>query len=66
VGTAARLRKTEEWLADAISTRCPSSPKPVSWVWCENNYFTEKCSGSEAGSYLRLIDVCITQLEVPQ
>jgi len=22
----------------------------------ENNYFTEICSGSEAGSYLRLID----------
>jgi len=26
-----------------------------------NNYFTEICSGSEAGSYLRRID-CITQL----
>ena len=25
-------------------------------------YFTEMCSGSEAGSYLRLIDFCITQL----
>jgi len=24
--------------------------------------FTEMCSGSEAGSYLRLIDLCITQL----
>jgi len=24
-------------------------------------YFTEMCSGSEAGSYLRLIDLCITQ-----
>ena len=23
----------------------------------ENNYFTEMCSGSEAGSHLRLIDV---------
>ena len=22
----------------------------------ENNYFTEMCSGSEAGSYLRLMD----------
>ena len=22
----------------------------------ENNYFTEVCSGSEAGSYLRLVD----------
>jgi len=29
----------------------------------ENNYFTEMCSGSEAGSYLRRhIDFCITQL----
>jgi len=28
----------------------------------KNNYFTEMCSGSEEGSYLRLIDVCITQL----
>ena len=27
-----------------------------------NNNFTEVCSGSEAGSYLRLIDVCIAQL----
>jgi len=26
------------------------------------NYFRKMCSGSEAGSYLRLIDVCITQL----
>ena len=23
---------------------------------CENNYFTEMCSGAEAGSYLRLMD----------
>jgi len=23
---------------------------------CENNYFTEMCSGSEAGSYLRIRD----------
>jgi len=28
----------------------------------QNNYFTEMCRGSEAGSYLRLIDFCITQL----
>ena len=26
------------------------------------NYFTEMCSSFEAGSYLRLMDVCITQL----
>jgi len=28
----------------------------------EGNYLAEMCSGSEAGSYLRLIDLCITQL----
>ena len=28
----------------------------------KNNYFAEMCCGSEAGSYLRLIDFCITQL----
>ena len=28
----------------------------------KNKYFTEMCSGSEAGSYLRLVDFCITQL----
>ena len=28
----------------------------------KNNYFTEMCSGSEAVSYLRLIDFWITQL----
>ena len=28
----------------------------------ENNYLAELCSGSEAGSYLRFIDICITQL----
>ena len=25
----------------------------------KNYYFTEMCSGSEAGSFLRLIDVCV-------
>jgi len=29
----------------------------------DGHSFTEMCSGSEAGSYLRLIDVCITQLK---
>jgi len=28
----------------------------------KNNYFTEMCSCSEAGSYLRLMEFCITQL----
>ena len=30
----------------------------------QNNHSTEMCSGSETGSYLRLIDSCITQLKV--
>ena len=29
----------------------------------KDNYFTEPSSGSEAGSYLRLVDSCITQLK---
>ena len=29
----------------------------------KNNHFTEMCCGTEAGSYLRLIDSCITQLK---
>jgi len=28
----------------------------------KNKYFTEMCSGSEEGTYVRLIDLCITQL----
>ena len=28
----------------------------------KNNYFTEMCSGSEEGSYLMLVDLCIAQL----
>ena len=34
----------------------------ISLTCHQNNYFTEMCSGSEEGSYLRLIDFCITQL----
>ena len=29
----------------------------------KNNHFTEMCSGTEAGSYVRRIDSCITQLQ---
>jgi len=47
-----KLLQTTELYADA-SAKVRSRFK--------NNYFTEKCSGSEAGSYLRLIDFCITQ-----
>ena len=41
----------------AHSSRSPP-PSHECFVLCsqfENNYFTEMCSGSEAGSYLRLI-----------
>jgi len=32
-------------------------------ISAKNNHFTEMCCGSEAGSYLRRIDSCITQLK---
>jgi len=35
---------------------------PVTSVMVFLPPFAEMCSGSEAGSYLRLIDFCITQL----
>jgi len=48
---------------------CGSSTASLPWSWLspapvafKNKYFTEMCSGSEAGSYLRLIDLCITPL----
>ena len=41
--------------------RVPNCGFQVSWF--NSNYFTEISSGSEEGSYLRLIDFFITQLE---
>ena len=41
------------------STPTPAHPVPFEYQFSyqfKNNYFTEMCSGSEAGSYLRLID----------
>ena len=40
--------------------RLLTSESPCSFQF-KNNYFTEMCSVSEAGSYLRLIDFCINQ-----
>ena len=40
----------------------PPTPRPPLLDPCVNNYCTKTCSGSEKGSYLRLIDICITQL----
>jgi len=38
------------------------APPGASTARRQNNYFTERCSGAEEGSYLRLIDFCITQV----
>jgi len=40
--------RSEQEEGETTTDRCSSQ--------FENNYFTEMCSGSEAGSYLRLID----------
>jgi len=45
---------------DQTTNRAP--PLPLNDNMLGHNYFTEMCSGSEEGSYLRLIDFCITQL----
>ena len=50
------MQKAETDLAPSASNALPAKSQPF-----ENNYFTEMCSGTEGGSYLRLIDVCITQ-----
>jgi len=43
-----------------VHTACPSAGSESQF---KNNHFTEMCSGSEVGSYLRLIDSCITQVK---
>ena len=48
----------------AICARCRFCSASSNTRACtENNHFTEMCCGTEAGSYLRLIDSCITQLK---
>ena len=47
--------------AEAASTRADSERLVCSQF--KNNHFTEMCCVTEAGSYLRLIDSCITQLK---
>ena len=41
----------------------PPLPKVAAPCQFKNNHSTEMCSGSEAGSCLRLIDSCITHLK---
>ena len=53
-------RNTKPEIRRAPGQRCRAIGAPQSQF--ENNCFTEMCSGSEAGSYLRLTDFCITQL----
>ena len=40
----------------------PLNPNTGTVERCQNNYFTEMCSGSKAGLCLRLIDFRITHL----
>ena len=56
--------KFETGLVQVSSVQVSGSPGQL-WLFhltFKNNYFTEMCSGPEAGSYLRLIDFFITQL----
>jgi len=48
--------------ASIAATAARASPADRYSSQVKNNYFTEMSSGSEAGSYLRLIDFCVTQL----
>ena len=41
----------------ALAVPSVIASSPVRSSQFENNYFTEMCSGSKAGSYLRLIDL---------
>ena len=54
--------KREEREGERNAARAGESSADCHSSQFKNNYFTEMCSGSEAGSYLRLIDFCITQL----
>ena len=52
------------WPSTAACTP-PQTPPPAEGSSCsqfKNIFFAEMCSGSEEGSYFRLIDLCITQL----
>ena len=47
---------------DTAQARTASYEGVVGGGATQNLFHTEMCSGSEAGSYLRLVDICITQL----
>ena len=45
------------------SAQAPWFRESLIYIQFKNNHFTEMCCGTEAGSYLRLIDSGITQLK---
>ena len=48
-------------LSAAPGLQCAIGCEPTRAQHFEHSYFTDMCSGSEARSYSRLIDFCITQ-----
>jgi len=58
-----------EWWAASVTPRRAAPTRELRAVpvrhssQFKNHHSTEMCSGSEAGSYLRLTDSCITQLK---
>ena len=56
------LRARSELFEALIASSSRLFSSPACRAEFKNNYSTEMCSGSEAGSYLRLIDFCIAQL----
>ena len=52
-----------EALMENVMQRQKSEPSNPNSSQFKNNHSTEMCIGSEAGSYLRRIDSCITQLK---
>ena len=63
---ATTLHPTREILNPRSSTPgTANTPEPRA-PQIKNDYYAELCSGSEEGLYLRLIDLCITQLKAWQ
>ena len=59
-------RKVEarlEWYLSARSKADGNWSRLTVLECFHHNFFTKMCSGSEAGSYSRLVDFCITQLQ---
>ena len=66
-GPSRTCDESNEEVKKRPSGRLPPPPPPHPGVGqtlvskFKNKHFTEMCCGTEAGSYLRLIDSCITQ-----